>query len=276
MPRKRPRNPLKRDVVDRDEAPEDFTDRKKSKFTKKKGKFAKENYNEQHDDDTPKSFKRAMSLQQRREGVVDEASEAARGRKTARKAADAYPKDRHIAHDNSSLQMKPGENWTDFSRRVDAALPDAKPRKSETAADLSKLDKKRMKKQANRVLQNQQDYKKEDEAAEEGDGMDMKRERNELFFPRKSRDKSPDPWSVLDKKKKKPKFGDVVDAPPQLTLPRKLLPNVPKSAGDAARRLILESERQMVIDEYRKMSRRNDPSYNVDFSTAKEELEREE
>ncbi|KAG5361529.1 hypothetical protein CJU90_2912 [Yarrowia sp. C11] len=262
MPRKRPRNVLKRDSVPLDQDPEDFASRKKSKFTKKKGKFAKDNYNEKHDDDTPKSFKRMMARQDRSNQSQDDE----RGRKTAKK--DQYPTNKHISHENSKLQMKPGESWADFSRRVDEALPNAKPRRSENAKELSKLDKKNIQKQKNRVLQNEMDYKKEDEAAEEGDGLDEKRLKNDLFFPKKQRDKSPDPWAVLEKKNKKAKFGEVADAPPVLNLPRKLLPNVPKSSGDNARRLILEAERQKVIDEYRKISRKDDPTYNVDFSNA--------
>lgn len=261
MPRKRPRNVLKREIVPLDQDPEDFAGRKKQKFTKKKGKFAKENYNEAHDDDTPKNFKRLMQRQERANQPKDEE----RGRK---KTKDLYPTNKHISHTNSALQMKPGESWTDFNRRVEEALPNAKPRKAENAKEMSRLDKKNVKKQQNRVLQNEMDYKKQDEAEEEGDGMDEKRLKNDLFFPKKQRDKSPDPWAVLDKKKKKPKFGEVADAPPVLNLPRKLLPNVPKSAGDKTRRLILEAERQKVIDEYRKISRKDDPTYNVDFSNA--------
>ncbi|KAG5358284.1 hypothetical protein CJU89_4795 [Yarrowia sp. B02] len=260
MPRKRPRNILKREVVPLDQDPEDFANRKKQKITKKKGKAAKVS-DEGLQDDTPKNFKRMMARQER----AAQSKEPERGRK---KKKDEYPVDKHISHENSALQMKPGESWADFSRRVDEALPNAKARKSQNAKELTKLDKKNIQKQKNRVLQNEMDYKKQDEEAEEGDGLDEKRLKNDLFFPKKVRDKSPDPWAVLEKKNKKAKFGEVADAPPVLNLPRKLLPNVPKASGDNARRLILEAERQKVIDEYRKISRRDDPTYNVDFSNA--------
>lgn len=265
MPRKRPRNILKRELVPLDQDPEDFADRKKQKFSKKKGKFAKDNYKEGHDDDTPKSFKRMMARQERVATSADD--QESRGRSKKQKK-ELYPTNKHISHENSALQMKPGESWADFSRRVDEALPNAKPRRSENAKELTKLDKKNIRKQKNRVLQNEMDYKKADEAEEEGDGMEEKRLKNDLFFPKKQRDKSPDPWAVLEKKNKKAKFGEVADAPPVLNLPRKLLPNVPKASGDNARRLILEAERQKVIDEYRKISRKDDPTYNVDFSNA--------
>lgn len=140
-----------------------------------------------------------------------QSQEEERGRKKQKK--ELYPTNKHISHENSELQMKPGESWADFSRRVDEALPNAKPRKSENAKELTRLDKKNIQKQKNRVLQNEMDYKKADEAAEEGDGMDEKRLKNDLFFPKKQRDKSPDPWAVLEKKNKKAKFGEVADAP---------------------------------------------------------------
>lgn len=121
--------------------------------------------------------------------------------------------------------MEPGESWTDFNQRVNEALPLVHAKKQKVSLEKTKPKNK-----------NQPESDLSDE---------------ETNTRHKKRDRSPDPWAHLEKKR--PKFGEVVDAPPQLTVPKRILSSVPKNAGSMARRFMLEQERERVVKQYREL-----------------------
>lgn len=148
-----------------------------------------------------------------------------------------------------NLKMEPGESWTDFNRRVNEALPlvHAKRAKVKEIEGLDPKGKKGNKNTKGKKGNDQGADELEDEEEEDIDSQGRLRSAKRGS----KRDRSPDPWAHLEKKKQKPKFGEVADAPPDLKLPAKFLNNIPKSAGSMAKRYMLEQERERFIEGYR-------------------------
>lgn len=149
-----------------------------------------------------------------------------------------------------SLKMEPGESWTDFNRRVNEALPLVHAKKAKKNID--GLDLKGNKKGKNGQQKDDEEQEFEGEVAEQEDEIDSQgRLKNPHKKNGRKRERSPDPWAHLEKKKEKPKFGEVADAPPDLRLPSKLLSSIPKNAGSMAKRYMLQQEREKFIEGYR-------------------------
>ncbi|ANB11987.1 conserved fungal protein [Sugiyamaella lignohabitans] len=237
MPRKRARNPLKRKQVDFDTAPSVLINPKK--VSKKNKAASKPTQNgDDMEDDMPKEFKRLMNWSNKKQGKVAKGTEGEeRGRSRTRESTSSVAS---ISNTTPAADLKilPGERMSDFSRRVNEALPLVKARKGSP----SRADKRKARKRAKDEANSRKKKDDDDDDDNDEDDEDQK--------PKKGkREPSPDPWAHLESKK--PKFGDVADRPPELNLPTKLLRNVPKSAGSLARRVILEEERDRVIQSYR-------------------------
>lgn len=225
------------------------------------------------EDDTPKSFKRLMVWSEKRQGLrpldKDKRKQAAldaakKGSKKTDDGAnsktnqkkklpslmDVKPADKTPV-DTSDLKIKPGESMADFSRRVNQALPVGRG-KSDSGPSRAALKAQKKRARLEKELEAARQRKLERGEIDDDDGeedADVRWSQRGTTKKNGKRETSPDPWARLQKPA--PKFGDVVDRPPELNLSGKILNNVPKSAGSLAKRHMLQSERQKVIDGYR-------------------------
>lgn len=200
------------------------------------------------EDDTPKAFARMMRYQQERKNKslgVDTSSSKVE-KKTVKKA-----KNDKIHDVASTLKIEQGESLFDFNRRVNEALPLVKAKSGEIKK--GQLKKMKAKEKAEKLRQEELQKRRDRGELQDDEDDDQNDTGRGAKKTGNKRDVSPDPWAALEAKKVKPKFGDVVDAPPDLRLPKKLLKNVPKSAGSMARRAMLEDERDRVINSYRRL-----------------------
>lgn len=178
------------------------------------------------EDDTPRGFKRLMELKQR----ID---------------APRVKKAKPAPQQRASLERRKGESMSDFSRRVDAAIPLPTVKGIDSGKTLRNAKKHKKKAENLRA-----EYKQKLEAKQRA--LEERQAGNEdHLFP----DDDEDVWAGVNARAKAPKFGDVADRPPVLFKPKPNW-NVPKSIGSESRRKSLEAERQKIIDFYRK--KRND------------------
>lgn len=160
-----------------------------------------------------------------------------------------------LSKEATDLKIKPGESMRDFSRRVNEALPVGRGKSEGPSRGALRAQKKRAKveKEMEAARQRKIERGEIDDDGEEDEDVRWSQHgptnANGNSKKRGKRDVSPDPWAHLQKPA--PKFGDVVDRPPELNLSAKILNNVPKSAGSMAKRFMLQEERQKVIDGYR-------------------------
>lgn len=300
MPRKRPRNPLKRAQVEYvffffllfvkstkltrysyDQGPNSFIT-KKSRNPNRPQKS--EEYGE---DDTPKAFKRLMIWSEKLQGLrpfdkdkraAAEAEAKKKGNKKDSAAGGAaagggekkkgkqLPKLTDVVPakkvDTSDLKIKPGESMADFSRRVNEALPVGRGKDEGPSRGALRAQKKRARVEKELAAARQKKIERGEIDDDEEDEDVRWNQRGTTRNKAGKRETSPDPWARLQKPA--PKFGDVVDRPPELNLSGKILNNVPKKAGSLAKRHMLESERQRFIDGYRALmeSKRGDGEDN--------------
>mgnify|MGYP007112198846 CR=1 FL=1 len=215
------------------------------------------------DDDTPKSFKRLMIYSEKRQGLrpLDRAVRAEKlAAGSTKKNKDNNNSDSTTSSSAADLKMKKGESWSDFNQRVNEALPMTKPKAGGNGP--SKAHRKAQLKQE-RVRKEQEAAKErriargEIPSDEEGNEEEEKKIMNWGYRETRKnksgkREVSPDPWAHLESVPR-PKFGEVADRPPELTLNKKLLNNVPKAAGSMAKRYMLQQERESFIENYRKL-----------------------
>lgn len=245
-------------------------DKDPNSVTKGKRKNKKKARRLDDDDDTPKSFKHFMKhvevIEQKRQGTYVPKDGEDGGEKGSNKTGKKKQQKREDQQ-KQELTIRPGESMAEFSRRVNDALPLARPKSEkqilkETGIDLQALTKKKgdkKKKQKKEATEKADDAVNEEDDDEElqldNNGRPLNQHSSVLSGSTKKsrRDKSPDdPWLEFEQKKRKqPKFGDVVDRPPDLKLPTKLLNNVPKAAGSMAKRHMLSQERERFIEKYR-------------------------
>ncbi|CAN6596393.1 hypothetical protein TRVA0_001S02696 [Trichomonascus vanleenenianus] len=232
MPRKRPRNPLKRKQVEFDAAPDKLINPRK-----KQGKHIvpKDAFVEEEGGNTPKEFLHLMNKLNKKttNETKKNDKDKERGRKPTKKTT--------TQNSETNLKIQPGERMSDFVRRVDQALPLIKAR----SGSPSRLEKRKIK----------QRRKAERQAMERKRalGITSEDEEEEQEAKKKAkRDPSPDMWAHLETKPR-PKFNEVADRPPDLRANTKKLINVPKTAGSLAKRELLADERQKIIDGYRKL-----------------------
>lgn len=193
-------------------------------------------------DDTPRQFKRMMEMREQMNRPKQQNTRPA-PKKTKSQQNE------NTAEQKEALKIKRGESMSEFSRRVDAAIPlPTKARGGDSRKELRNAKKHKAKAENLRSEYHQKwdaKRRREEEAEAEAENIDVS-------------DDGEDVWASVNAKAKKPKFGEVADRPPQL--PKlKQFSSVPKSAGSLARREILEAERQRVIDQYRKLRGHEEP-----------------
>ncbi|KAI0966693.1 hypothetical protein F4678DRAFT_448601 [Xylaria arbuscula] len=245
-------------------------------------------------DDAPRLFKRLMAFaggKKPRSGL-DNGDEPRGGKRKKRNAAKAE------AQPTATVipTIRPGERMSEFSARVDAALPLAglvnksmqgnkdplglkvwrtsKERKMHKMYDEWREQDRKIKEQREEELE----VEAEKELEEEESGVSWKLHiGNQLSGKRKKRAKDDDdPWEGLRKKRgeSRPGLRDVAAAPPELTVKpsQQLLvrgaavqvKDIPKAAGSLKQREELQAARNDIIAAYRKkMSAKQPPSHIV-------------
>ncbi|KAK9452378.1 uncharacterized protein V1518DRAFT_425325 [Limtongia smithiae] len=151
-----------------------------------------------------------------------------------------------------SLSIQPGESFAEFSRRVDTQLPVIRARSGVPSAAAVRQQRKREKAIANgQVFPSKS---KGNDADVDADGSvdysDDEAEERRYQELKSKRSRSPDPWKKLTRPPP-PAFGEIAEAPPVLSAPTKKTINVPKASGTLAERMVLEAERERVINRYR-------------------------
>jgi hypothetical protein len=200
-------------------------------------------------------------------------------------------------------KLLPGERLSDFARRVDQALPLSLPRHTTTPSTSSaKIPgvKEHTTKHNRRLLKMQEAWREEerrrkDKQEAELDEMDDEEEEGLLWSgvgPKKRKkgkqnrggDDDDDPWAALAKSRegaKQKNLQDVVQAPPQLKKVKSKFKdqhigapgvgvdvvNVPSSVGSLRKREEMGAARRAVIDEYRKMMRKDTQSQPMEIPT---------
>lgn len=195
------------------------------------------------DDNFPKQFKRLL---QQKEYHESKKKEIKKGNLKNKKKKD-YGK----------IQRLPGERLSEFSQRVNKAIPVSF--KSGPSKIDEFTDKKEKKKIAKRKEKRERDW---NEIEENFEDKTWEADTTGQFIQiesRKKRKNSPDPWANLQTK---PSFGETVQAPPELPELKiketKYLENVPKvnSMGQTeslARRQALGKQRLELIEKYREL-----------------------
>lgn len=187
-----------------------------------------------HNDDTPRSFKRVMDYRSRMANPRNQPG-----------------KEKSLKQDLPKI--KPGESLKEFSRRINdtIAVPKSRGVSSKSAEKVAK--RQRLKANNLRAEYQQKWDAKRNKLEETEAGTDM-------WMPEKDDE---DPWAALNSRKEQVKFGDVADRPPEL--PRlKANKGVPRSAGSLARRELLEEERRRVISKYREMKEKKSSTKSID------------
>ncbi|KAJ8123370.1 hypothetical protein ONZ43_g662 [Nemania bipapillata] len=252
-------------------------------------------------DDAPRAFKRLMAYangKKPRSGLDNgDESRGTKGKK--RNAAQAAKSTEAKAEVKPATTIvptiRPGERMSEFSARVDAALPLAglinksmngnkdplglkvwrtnKERKMHKLYDEWREQDRKIKEKREEELEQEAERELEDEES----GVSWKLNiGNQLSGKRKKRTKDDeDPWEVLRKKRgeTRPGLRDVALAPPELTVkPSKQLlvrgaavevKDIPKSAGSLKQREELQAARNDIIAAYRKKMSEKRPSLHV-------------
>lgn len=252
MPRKKPRNPLKRKPVEYNQDPDAVR-------TKKKKKTVNPRIEEEEKlgGKTPKEFQRLLNMS-KKEPAKAQSNDSERGRKKQKKPNDKKQDGDAGSSKAEELKIQPGEKMADFVRRVDQALPLVKAR----SGSPSRADKKRQKQREKALRQAEQRRKEKGTDDEEEEMLQQQEQKLSKRSP------SPDPWAHLEARNVKPKFNEVASKPPELKAPTKLMKNVPKAAGSMARRDMLEKERNRFIERYRALmeNKRGDVRLNLNTS----------
>jgi hypothetical protein len=246
-------------------------------------------------DDTPKSFSRLLAFSKTGRGQARALDDGVRGVKRKRvdvaQAQSTKPDNDGDDQDNNddadntrkSLQIQPGEQLADFSRRVDQTLPLAglstKGKKVEGVKDRQTKHGKRLRRMQEQWREEEAKIReKEEEEQEEAEGeweeqlARLDKESRQIMVSsgkvgkknkRKAKalgeidEKEGDPWAVLNQKREAPKgVFDVVQAPPKFEkVPRQIFKvhDVPKDAGSLRRREVLGETRADIIKSYRSM-----------------------
>ncbi|KAF2466072.1 uncharacterized protein BDR25DRAFT_336633 [Lindgomyces ingoldianus] len=254
---------------------------------KKKRKIA-DGYGE---DDTPKAFARLMQFKASSKGPKG-LDNGPQPKQKKPKVNEVLPEDTVDSEAQAIPKIMPGEKLSEFSQRVNQALPLAsvqkKGKKVEGMRDhrMTRHEKKLRKLQEGWRAEEARIRDKEQEelelAAEEQDELDAMWEDKtaDLPIPSKKKkkkkgkrklivgevdDREEDPWEALKKQRQERKgLHDVVQAPPQFErIPREIfkvkngarvnVDNIPNSVGSLKKREELGEARQGIINTYRKL-----------------------
>ncbi|KAI0411417.1 hypothetical protein F5X98DRAFT_357261 [Xylaria grammica] len=256
-------------------------------------------------DDAPRAFKRLMAYAggKRPRSGLDNGDEprSAKGKKrgTAQHAKSTETKAEEKSAAAAIPTIRPGERMSEFSARVDAALPLAglvnkstkgnkdplglkvwrtnKERKMHKMYDEWREQDRKIKEKREEKREEELDLEAEKELEEEESGVSWKLNvGNQLSGKRKKKGKDDDdPWAILRKKRgeTRPGLRDVATAPPELTIkPSKQLlvrgaavkvENIPKAAGSLKRREELQATRNDIVAAYRKKMAQKRPSLHT-------------
>lgn len=253
--------------------------------------------NKDNADDTPKAFQRLMAMQQGqklRKGLDD----GVKPTKKQKKAAANVDAPAKLAGENRAVEIptiRPGERMSDFSARVDAALPvsglinkTAKNGKDPVGLKVGRTKTERRmhrmyaewREQDAKIKEKREEERElaEEEEDEEGNvkwKIDEQIEANKKKGKKRKKaigeidDGDDDPWAVLIKKRNEGRVGlhDVALAPPTFTkVPKEKfkvrgarvdVEDVPKAAGSLRRREELGEVRTSIIEQYRQMMKEN-------------------
>ncbi|KAI0205130.1 hypothetical protein F4808DRAFT_410581 [Astrocystis sublimbata] len=249
-------------------------------------------------DDTPRAFKRLMAYaggKKPRSGLDN--GDIPRGAKSKKKgkpqedpSTEPEPEKKQAA---AVPKILPGERLSEFSARVDAALPlsglvnkSIQGKRDPLGLKVWRTNKERKmhklydewREEERKIKENREDeleQEAERELEEEESGVSWKMHMgNQGSGKRKKRDKDDeDPWAELRRKRgeTRPGLRDVALAPPELTAkPSKKhllvqgaavqVNDIPKSAGSLKRREELQAARDDIITAYRKKMSEKRPS----------------
>ncbi|KAF3260331.1 hypothetical protein TWF217_004905 [Orbilia oligospora] len=277
-------------------APPTNHERNSSSSSKPKRKKSKRSKND--NDDTPKAFTRLMAYAAtgKRPNGLDEPKTKPTSTSKKRKRLDptsesntvgtsttvdtlpeSEPSTTTAPEPSKPLTLLPGEKLSDFSRRVDAAIPVSFKglQRGEDNPKNRKLKKKKAAEEAEaaaaeEITEDSYDFD------DNGDPLPnhlkphnhnphTKQQVNKTTKG-KRKDRSPSPFAVLREKRGavQSSINDVVQAPPSLTVPKEKLRDktkggvrgiqgleVPKASGSLARREMLQEERKGVVERYR-------------------------
>ncbi|KAI1117362.1 hypothetical protein F5Y14DRAFT_404166 [Nemania sp. NC0429] len=251
-------------------------------------------------DDAPRAFKRLMAFASGKKprAGLDNGDEP-RGTKAKKRSAGQEAKSAEVDTEAKSSTaaiptIRPGERMSEFSARVDAALPLGGLVNKSLQGNKDPLGlkvwrtRKEMKmhqmydewreqdRKAKEKREEELEQEAERELEEEESGVSWKlNAANQVSGKRKKRAKDDeDPWEILRRKRgeTRPGLRDVVVAPPDLTVkPSKLLVrgaavqvnDIPKAAGSLKRREELQAARNDIVAAYRKKMNAKRPSLHV-------------
>ncbi|KAL2023859.1 hypothetical protein VTK56DRAFT_636 [Thermocarpiscus australiensis] len=254
-------------------------------------------------DDAPRAFKRLMAYANGkipRSGpdngdTAEKGKGKGKGAKAGKKAGDGASE----SVSAQDLKIRPGERLSEFSHRVDAALPlsglvnktikngkdplglkvrrTKKERKMHNMyAEWREIDRKiKEKREEERELAEERELENEALGVSwkldlEAQGKKKKKGKRAKYIG-EAGDPEGDPWEEVKKRRGEGKVGlnEVAQAPPELKLPRKNLlvrgatvavDDIPKAAGSLRKREELQNVRQEVIASYRKMMSERRPA----------------
>lgn len=194
----------------------------------------------------------------------------------ATSTVDTITESEPAAEASKPLTLLPGEKLSDFSRRVDAAIPVSF--KGLQRGEDNPKNRKKKKKAADEEAKAAEEEVTEDtyDFDDNGDLLPnhlkphnhnphTKQQVNKTTKG-KRKDRSPSPFAILREKRGavQSSINDVVQAPPSLVVPKEKLRDktkggvrsiqeleVPKASGSLARREMLQEERKGVVERYR-------------------------
>ncbi|KAI0532838.1 hypothetical protein GGR58DRAFT_517414 [Xylaria digitata] len=254
-------------------------------------------------DDAPRAFKRLMAFaggKKPRSGLDNgDQPRGAKGKKRSTeqqaKSTEAQAQAQAKPAATEIPTIRPGERMSEFSARVDAALPLAglvnksmtgnkdplglkvwrtnKERKMHRMYDEWREQDRKIKEKREEELE----LEAERELEEEENGVSWKLNiGNQLSGKRKKKNKDDDdPWAILKKKRDetRPGLRDVAAAPPELTAKPSKQPlvrgaavqvnDIPKAAGSLKRREELQAARNDIVAAYRKKIGEKRPSLHM-------------
>lgn len=270
----------------------------KEKKSRSKGRQPTSNTSNSYKlDDTPKAFARLMQRGTKRvPSGLDNGEPRSKKRKRAGNDAEAptAPPKAEKKQDKPEIpKIMPGEKLSDYSARVDQALPVAglikkgkgtkiegmKERQTKTEKRLHKMYAE-WRREEERIREKEEEARELAEEAEEEEnamlGLDgeevkgKKGKRKRMIGEDKGKDD--DPWAELKLKRDAPKgLHDVAQAPPEIkVIPREKfkmrngavaqVADVPNAAGSLKRREELGQERKNIIEQYRAMMQKREKS----------------
>ncbi|KAI1284755.1 hypothetical protein F5Y07DRAFT_347619 [Xylaria sp. FL0933] len=251
-------------------------------------------------DDAPRAFKRLMAYaggKKPRSGL-DNGDEPRSAKSKKRKAAQQAKADEGKTEAQPAAAViptiRPGERMSEFSARVDAALPlsglinkSIKGNKDPLGLKVWRTNKERKmhklydewREQDRKIKEKREEeleLEAEKELEEEESGVSWKLNiANQVSGKRKKKAKDDDDWEILRKKRgeTRPGLRDVVAAPPEFSAkPTKQLlvrgaavhvNDIPKTAGSLKQREELQAARDDILAAYRKKMGEKRPSLHI-------------